>query len=132
MYVGGVCVCVRKKILFMNSYVFFRDCISNNNSYIGHTCTTLSRRLTCHLFKSSAIPVHMDEHMTNTQNNINIKQILVDDANILDRTQCKEKLKILEAVEIKEKWPALNMVSFSIKEPDVEVYLKDAHMHTHP
>lgn len=56
------------------------------NFYIGHTCTTLSRRLTCHMSIFSSIPAYIDEHMRNKQNNNNTK--------MLNGRQCKERLPI--------------------------------------
>ena len=39
------------------------DCISeNNNIYIGLTSTTLSRRLTIHLYDTSSIVQHLKKH----------------------------------------------------------------------
>lgn len=61
------------------------------------------RRLTCHLSKITAIPAYVDEHMTNKQKNISIRQMLVDNRNILHMTLCKEIVNFLEAVVIKEK-----------------------------
>lgn len=60
-------------------------CISNTNnlkalnSYIDHTSTTLSGRLTLHLSKIRAIHVNDDHHISKQQyTTINIRQILLD------------------------------------------------------
>lgn len=51
--------------------------------------------------------------MTNKENFINIRQILVD-KNILYRMQCKERFQILEVGVIKEKQPTFKKWCFSI------------------
>lgn len=92
----------------MNSHVLWGDCISyiNNhqvtlNFYIGHTCTTHSRSLTCHLSKLSAIRAHIDQRITNNQNTINKRQILIINIKISYKTDSKENHEILETTRIK-------------------------------
>lgn len=101
----------------MNSDEHLGDYITNTknhkttlNSYIGHTCNTLSDRLTCHLSKYSAIQVayHEQKHTT-----INIRQIYMN-TQILYRTQCNKRLKILESILIQNKQPILNKIYFPI------------------
>lgn len=61
------------------------DCISiiNNqnttlNSYIGHTYTTLSHRLTSRLSKFRATRSHLHQHNTNSQNiNISVRKVWI-------------------------------------------------------
>lgn len=66
----------------------FGDCITDTN-YISHTCTTLSRRLTCHMSTLSAIRANIGHHVTKQNKAINIRHILVDITKILYRIHFK-------------------------------------------
>lgn len=53
------------------------------NYCIGHACTTHSLRLIYHFSGYSAILSRMNQHITNNQNVIKIRQILMFNTNIL-------------------------------------------------
>ena len=81
------------------------DCaLLKNSGYIGHTTTTLSRRITMHLqqgsLKTHNDTHHHDDRLTRTDITGNIC-ILQQEAN-------KRRLHILEAVYIRKFEPAIN------------------------
>lgn len=53
---------------------------------------------------------------SNKANNINIRPIFVSNLKMLYKTQCKAKLRIMEALVINEKQLTLNELSFSMGE----------------
>ena len=74
-----------------------------NNSYVGMTTTTLSRRLTMHL-NSGGPKTHL-----NTTHNENLTRInLENDTKIIRKEPDHNRLKILEALIIQEKRPVIN------------------------
>ena len=74
-----------------------------NNSYVGMTTTTLSRRLTMHL-NSGGPKTHL-----NTTHNENLTRInLENGTKILRKEPDHNRLKILEALIIQEKRPVIN------------------------
>ena len=88
-------------------------CNSHNKStYIGLTTTSLSRRLTCHLKNSSAIRIHLDEHNPDTP----IRQILVNNTEILYKINDYRRLLITEALCIRSKSPSINKINFDRSE----------------
>ena len=88
-----------------------RECISkNNNIYIGLTSTTLSRRLTMHLFDTSSIAQHLKKHFCSTTE---LQKILTENT-ILEHQNNKQKLQIVEALHIRNIQPKLNRINFEI------------------
>ena len=86
-------------------------CISHNNSYIGHTTTSLSRRLTCHLSgQQSAILSHLRGH---GPLDLPLRKVLVDNTCILYRNSDVKRLMIMEALLIKTKSSTLNRINFT-------------------
>ena len=86
------------------------DCISdNNNTHVGLTSTTLSRRLTMHLSDTSSIAQHLKKHSCPTTQ---LRKILTDNTTILEHQNNKQKLQILEALYIRNLQPALNRINF--------------------
>ena len=81
------------------------DCaLQNNSGYIGHTTTTLSRRITMHL-QQGGLKTHNDTHhhadrLTRTD--------ITDNIKILQEEHNKRKLHILEAVYIRKLEPVIN------------------------
>ena len=82
-----------------------RDCISNINddktklnSYIGHTTTTFSRALTCHLSKFQAIRALINKYIReDNKTPTNIRKIVVDHTEISYNINYPKKIKVLEA-----------------------------------
>lgn len=94
--------------MFMNSHVFWWN-ISNINHkvtrdhYIGHTCTTSSRRLTCHFSKLSAFCEDIDYQITTkmqliiwSNSGLNFKNIAL--FKRLYRSAYTKILEILETI----------------------------------
>ena len=80
------------------------DCARrSNSSYIGHTTTTLSRRITMHL--QSGAP---DKHVTSTHNQPLTRRMMVENISVLTKCSNKQKLMILEAVYIRDRDPLIN------------------------
>lgn len=80
------------------------DCARRSNStYIGYTTTSLSRRLTMHL--QTGAP---RQHMRTSHNTDLTRSILVDNTSILMKCSDVNRLKVLEAVFIRDKDPAIN------------------------
>lgn len=80
------------------------DCARRSNStYIGYTTTSLSRRLTMHL--QTGAP---KQHIKTTHNSDLTRSLLVDNTSILATCSNVNKLRILEAVFIRDKDPAIN------------------------
>ena len=80
------------------------DCARrNNSSYIGHTTTTLSRRITMHL--QSGAP---DKHVR-TKHDIQLtRSMMTNNTSIIARCSNRKKLMILEAVYIRDRDPLIN------------------------
>ena len=80
------------------------DCARRlNSTYIGYTTTSLSRRLTMHL--QTGAP---KQHIKTTHNSDLTRSLLVDNTSILATCSNVNKLRILEAVFIRDKDPAIN------------------------
>ena len=71
--------------------------------YIGHTTTSLSRRLTCHL--QSGAPL---QHMEDTHNRKLTRTDLTKNTTILAHENNRRKLQITEAVLIRIHKPVIN------------------------
>jgi len=80
------------------------DCKLRNSAYIGHTTTSLSRRLTCHLQNGAPRDHALEAHGIQLTRNE-----LVTNTKILTRERCQQKLQVKEAVLIKEMTPSLNI-----------------------
>ena len=72
-------------------------------NYIGHTTTTLSRRLTCHLQSGALQQHHQEVHQQPIS-----REELVDGTNIITEERSRRRLRVLEAVLIRERLPTLN------------------------
>ena len=77
--------------------------------YVGHTVTSLSRRLTTHLSSNSAIRQHLNQHK---DNDTPLRDILVNNTIILYKESCFKRLLLLEALAIKDLKPSLNKICF--------------------
>ena len=75
----------------------------SNSSYIGHTVTTLSRRLTMHLSNGGPKNHCKDPHKLQIT-----RSMLEEGTNILRREQDKDRLRIMEALLIQKLNPAIN------------------------
>ena len=85
------------------------DCISkNNNTYVGFSSITLSRKLTKHLSDTSSIAQHFKKYSCPT---IELRKILTENT-ILEQQNNKQKLHILEALHIRNIQPKLNRINF--------------------
>lgn len=60
----------------MNYHVLCENVCPTLNFYIGHTCITLSRRLTCHMSMFSAVRAYIDEYLTNRKIILKLDNIL--------------------------------------------------------
>ena len=82
----------------------FGDCAHRSNStYIGHTTTSLSRRITMHLQDGAPKRhTHQDHGKKLT------RTMMVENTRILARCPQRSKLKVLEAVYIRDKDPIVN------------------------
>ena len=76
-----------------------RDCC-----YIGHTTTTLSRRLTCHLQQGALL-----KHMQTSHNSVLTRQEAVQQTSIIARSHNKRKLQALGAAFIRDINPIINI-----------------------
>ena len=77
------------------------DWVSNeNNTYVGLTTTTLSRRLTMHLYDSSSIALHLKNH---SHPKSKFLKIVVEITTIIAHEINKRPLQILETLHIKIK-----------------------------
>ena len=80
------------------------DCAHRrNSSYIGHTTTSLSRRMTMHLQSGGPMTHTLSDHGRRLQ-----RSELVTNTTILTKCPLQRKLKILEAVYIRDKDPMIN------------------------
>ena len=80
------------------------DCKLRNTAYVGHTTTSLSRRLTCHLQSGAPHDHALEAHGTQLTRNE-----LVNNTTILTKERFQQKLQVKEAVLIKEMSPSLNI-----------------------
>ena len=81
------------------------DCALHNNSgYIGHTTTTLSRRITMHL-QQGGLKTHNDTHHHNDRLT---RTDITNNIAVLQEESNKRKLHILEAVYIRKLEPVIN------------------------
>ena len=79
------------------------DCARLHDTYIGHTTTTLGRRLTMHLQDGG-----IKQHMAKNHNTKLTRDDLVANTKIIDRCTDKRKLHVLEAVHIRDCDPSIN------------------------
>ena len=80
------------------------DCARrNNSSYIGHTTTTLSRRITMHLQNGAP-----DKHTQTNHNTRLTRSMLVENTSIIAKCTNRKKLMVLEAVCIRDRDPLIN------------------------
>lgn len=87
-------------------YQFFcphEDCRLHSVSYIGSTTTSLSRRLTMHLREGSP-----KEHMHQRHSSKLTRKQLTENTIIIASTNAVNRLRILEALHIKDKTPSIN------------------------
>lgn len=85
----------------------FGECARQpNSSYIGHTTTTLSRRITMHLQEGA--PKH---HVLTEHQRPLLRNVMVENTSVLTRNSNQRKLKVLEAVYIRDKDPNINRQS---------------------
>ena len=82
------------------------DCAPYNTTYIGYTTCTLSRRLSLHL-QHGAIKQHHREHHLSTID----RDTIINNTEIISHCSDLRKLKMLEAVLIREKAPIINIQS---------------------
>ena len=73
---------------------------NENNTYVGLTSTTLSRRLTMHLNDSNSIALHLN---TRSISKYKFRKIQVQNTTILGHEINKLRLQTLEALNIKTK-----------------------------
>ena len=81
----------------------------DQHDYVGHTVTSLSRRLTTHLSENSAVRQHLNQHKVN---DTLLRDILVNNTRILYKESCFKRLLLLEALAIKDLKPTLNKICF--------------------
>ena len=80
------------------------NCKSRNNSYIGMTTTTLSRRLTLHLQNGTPKTHTLQEH-----NVCLTRDMLVSNTTIIDGSSDKKRLQVMEALYILNQKPSMNV-----------------------
>lgn len=80
------------------------DCKLRNNTYIGMTTTSLSRRLTMHLQAGTPKTHTLQEHQI-----VLSREMLVENTSIIDRAPDSRRLQILEALHIQDLKPGLNV-----------------------
>ena len=109
-----VCVCVLN-ILSIYVYMFkchLGDCVSyENNTYVGLTTTTLSRRLTMHL--NNSIGLYLKIHSIPRSK---FQKILVENISIIAHEINKLRLEILEALHTKTQTPRINRINLENNE----------------
>ena len=80
------------------------DCARrSNSSYIGHTTTSLSRRITMHLQDGAP-----KRHVQQDHRKKLTRTMMVENTEIIDRCSQRWKLKVLEAVHIRDRDPLIN------------------------
>ena len=97
-----------KPTAFQRSHVIYQFCCPEEDctppsNYIGMTSTKLTRRLTCHL-QQGAPKTHMNAYHNDTLT----RRMLEEKTIIIDSHPDLRRLRILEALYIKEKNPKLN------------------------
>ena len=80
------------------------DCRLRQNSYVGFTWTTLSRRLTMHK-QNGAIKTHMEK----AHNTTLTRQHLVDNTAIIHSHRDPRRIEIIEAIHIRDFTPSINL-----------------------
>ena len=80
------------------------DCKLRNNTYIGMTITSLSRRLTMHLQAGTPKMHTLREHQVTLT-----RDMIVENTEIIDSAPDHRRLQVLEALHIMEKKPGLNI-----------------------
>ena len=92
-------------------YCPHEDCRLHSVSYIGSTTTSLSRRLTMHLREGSP-----KEHLRQNHNANLTRQQLVENTIIIASSNSQYRLRILEALHIRDRMPKINkqMASFAM------------------
>lgn len=80
------------------------DCARQHvGTYIGHTTTTLGRRLTMHLQEGG-----IKRHLSQSHDSALTREDLVTNTKIIDRCSDRRKLHVLEAVYIRDYDPSIN------------------------
>ena len=96
------------KLLSTNVVYAFKcplgDCAHRRNaSYIGHTVTTLSRRITMHLQDGAPL-----RHLRQEHGEALTRKLTVSNTSILARCNNRPRLKVMEAVLIRDLDPIIN------------------------
>ena len=99
---------VETKWLMRTNVVYQFDCPSEDcrplkNSYVGYTCTTLSRRLTMHKQEGA-----IKTHMLQKHNIILTREQLVENTSILHSNHDPKRVEITEAIHIRDHAPSIN------------------------
>ena len=98
-----------KSLLKQSNIIYCYKCVigdcalRNNCKYIGHTTTTLSRRITMHLQNGGPkthTNLHHDQRLTRKQ--------MLENTSIIDRTNNTRELHVLEAIHIRNQDPTIN------------------------
>ena len=80
------------------------DCAHRRNAnYIGHTVTTLSRRITMHLQDGAPL-----RHLRQEHGEALTRKLMVSNTSILARCNNRTRLKVMEAVLIRDLDPIIN------------------------
>ena len=80
------------------------DCARQRNSaYIGHTTTTLSRRMTMHLQDGAPL-----KHLSQHHNMRLTRKIIEENTSIITKCSDVRRLRVLEAVHIRDRDPLIN------------------------
>ena len=79
------------------------DCRLQNNSYVGFTCTTLSRRLTMHKQAGT-----IKSHMQDKHNTALTRQHLTENTTIIHSNRDPRRIEIAEAIYIRDHTPSIN------------------------
>ena len=79
------------------------DCRLQNNSYVGYTTTTLSRRLTLHK-QAGTIKTHMEDKHNTTLT----REHLVGNTSIIHSNRDPRRIEIMEAIHIRDHAPSIN------------------------
>ena len=90
-------------------HIFFWIRSNSRITFIVFGRNTPSRRLTMHLSDTSSIAQHLKQHSCPTKQ---LRKILTDNTTILEHQNNKPKLRILEALHIRNLQPTLNRISF--------------------
>lgn len=80
------------------------DCAHRRNAnYIGHTVTTLSRRITMHLQDGAPL-----RHLQQQHGEALTRKLMVSNTSVLARCSNRPRLKVMEAVLIRDLDPVIN------------------------